>query len=252
MSDFRAESSTEMFKTIRDPTYVGGLTRTFTVDFVRLHENQRYDADRFDPKYDEFFRRLDEAGRTERLGDLLREKPKRGTQPTYDANGTVLVINSQQIHADQIDTETCSYTTSELVTLNRNKGRIKKYDVLLNSTGYIIIGRCQAWLEDTEAIVDSHVTILRPKEQLDPVFLAVFLNSRLGYLQTERAWTGSSGQIELRREAIEDFKVLVPSLEAQHVIRADIEAAHAARSEAKRLWLKTTRAMEANILGEAR
>jgi type I restriction enzyme, S subunit len=111
---------------------------------------------------------------------------------------------------------------------------------------------CQAWLEDAEAIVESHVTILRPIEQLDPVFLAVFLNSRLGYLQTERAWTGSSGQIELRREAIEDFKVLVPPLKAQHVIRADIEAAHSARWRAKRLWLKATRAMEASILGEDR
>lgn len=195
---------------------------------------------------------MDEAGRAERLGDLLREVPKRGAQPTHDANGSVLVINSQQIHADQIDTESCSYTTSDLVALKRNKGRIKKYDVFLNSTGYVTIGRCQAWLEDAEAIVYSQVTILRPKEQLDPVFLAVLLNSRLGHLQTERTWTGSSGQIELRREAIEDFKVLVAPLKAQHVIRADIEAAHSARSEAKRLWLKATRAMETSILGEDR
>lgn len=108
------------------------------------------------------------------------------------------------------------------------------------------------WLEETEAIVDSHVTILRTVDELDPVFLAVFLNSRLGYLQTERAWTGSFGQIELRREAIEDFRILVPPLEAQLAVRNDIEAAHPARLEAKRLWMKATRAVEANVLDDER
>lgn len=122
MDDSRAENLARTFEIIRDPTYVGGLTRSFVVDFARLHEDQRYDADRFDPKYHEFFDRLDKADRTERLGNLLREKPKRGVQPTYNANGDILVINSQQIHADKIDTETCSYTISELVASKRNRG----------------------------------------------------------------------------------------------------------------------------------
>lgn len=185
----------DIFEIVRDPTYVGGITPTFEVEFSRLTLDQRFDADRFDPKYDEFFRRLHKAGSVVRLGDKLREKPRRGVQPIYDANGDILVINSQQVHADKIDLESCSRTTHDLVALKRNKGRIKKYDVLLNSTGYITIGRCQAWLEDVEAIVDSHVTVLRPNDEIDPVYLAAFLNSRLGYLQTERAWTGSSGQI---------------------------------------------------------
>ncbi len=179
--------SKDIFEIFRDPTYVGGSSRTFEIEFSRLSLDQRFDADRFDPKYDEFFKRLQKAGSVARLGDKLREEPKRGVQPTYDANGETLVINSQQIHADKIDLDSCSRTTRDLVALKRNRGRIKKYDVLLNSTGYITIGRCQAWLEDAEAIVDSHVTILRPDDDIDPVYLAVFLNSRLGYLQTERA-----------------------------------------------------------------
>lgn len=239
-----------MFEINRDPTFVGGETRTFTVSVARLLKDARFDADRFDPKYDEFFERLNAAGRVERLGDFLREPPKRGVQPKYDANGEVLVINSQQIHADKIDLESCSRTTSELVADARNKGRIRKFDVLLNSTGYITIGRCQVWLEDAEAIVDSHVTILRPVDELDPMYLATFLNSRLGYLQTERAWTGSSGQIELRREDISEFKVLIASPKTQRAVREAVESAHAARIEAKRLWLKATQIVEGNILNE--
>ncbi len=248
MNNKDSENTLTTCDVVRDPTFVGGATRTFTVDFSRLVNDSRFDADRFDPKYDRFFEKLKRAGRTKRLGDVLKETARRGVQPTYDANGNIFVINSQQIHADTIDLESCSYTTPEYVAAKRNRGRIQKYDVLLNSTGYITIGRCQAWLEDMEAIVDSHITILRPSQQLDPVFLAVFLNSRLGYLQTERAWTGSSGQIELRREAIEDFIVPVPPPKVQHAIREDIEAAHAARREAKRLWLKANDAVEADIL----
>ena len=249
MSESTIQPSDAIFEIVRDPTYVGGSTRTFEVDVSKLLLDQRFDADRFDPKYDEFFRRLHKAGDVVRLGDILREEPKRGVQPIYDANGDILVINSQQIHADKIDLESCSRTTQELVALKHNKGKITKYDVLLNSTGYITIGRCQAWLENVDAIVDSHITVLRPNDKIDPVYLAAFLNSRLGYLQTERAWTGSSGQIELRRETIAEFQVLVLPPEIQLSVRKNVEAAHAARFEAKRLWQTATETIEAGILG---
>ena len=91
--------------------------------------------------------------------------------------------------------------------------------------------------------------MLRPNDKIDPVYLAAFLNSRLGYLQTERAWTGSSGQIELRRETIAEFQVLVLPPEIQLSVRKNVEAAHAARFEAKRLWQTATETIEAGILG---
>ncbi len=139
-------------------------------------------------------------------------------------------------------------STSELVASTRQKGKIKRLDVLLNSTGYITIGRCQCYLDDYEAVVDSHVTILRPEAGLDPVYLAAFLNSRLGYLQTERAWTGSSGQIELRKDSIEEFQILLADTKIQAAIRKDVEAAHAARLESRRLLQKALARVEADIL----
>jgi len=91
--------------------------------------------------------------------------------------------------------------------------------LLLNSTGYITIGRCQALLDDVLAVVDSHVSIIRPKPDLYPVYLGLFLNSRLGQMQTERGWTDSSGQIELRREVIQDYVIWKPDLALQLRIR---------------------------------
>ncbi len=102
-----------MFDIIRDPTYVGGDTHTFETTYSRLKEDSRFDADRFDPKFDEFFKRIKKAGKVVRLGDWLTERAKRGAQPAYDANGSIYVINSQQIHSDKIDMESCSMTTPE-------------------------------------------------------------------------------------------------------------------------------------------
>ncbi len=42
--------------------------------------------------------------------------------------------------------------------------------------------------------------------------------------------------------------MLIPSSETQLAVRRDIEAAHAARLEAKRLWQKASEAVEADIL----
>ena len=59
------------------------------------------------------------------------------------------------------------------------------------------IGRSQVLLDDESAVVDGHVSIIKPKPGLDPVYLSLYLNTLPGQLQTERNWTGSSGQIEL-------------------------------------------------------
>jgi type I restriction enzyme M protein len=248
MTSKNLAKSIDIATVIRDPTYVGGSVGIYSIDFNSLALAKRFDADAFDPRYDELFSRLSKSGTVKRLGDLLSAKPKRGVQPTYDPNGDILVINSQQIHSDKIDTESCSRTTKELVEAKRNRGLIQKHDVLLNSTGYITIGRCQSWLENEEAIVDSHVTILRPKpREVDPIYLSVFLNSRLGYLQTERSWTGSSGQIELRKEAIEEFQVLIPTAAQQRKIREAIEESHDARSKSKQLLKRATELVEGSI-----
>ncbi|MFQ6101668.1 MAG: hypothetical protein ACE5OS_10615 [Anaerolineae bacterium] len=53
-------------------------------------------------------------------------------------------------------------------------------------------------------------------------------------MQTERSWTGSSGQIELRSELVENYTVCKPDQALQRRVRRLVEKAHAARKEAKR------------------
>ena len=108
----------------------------------------------------------------------------------------------------------------------------------------ITIGRCQCLIEDIRAVVDNHVAIIRPEIGLDPVFLAAFLNSRLGLMQTEQSHTGSSGQIELRPDLAEDFIVWLAPAEVQLRVRESILAAHTARHDARRLFNRAQRVVE--------
>lgn len=207
----------------------------------------RLDAEYFQPKYERLLTLLKDTGNAFRLGDLLGYC-QRGFQPAYEATGDVLVINSEHVGKRHVELEGNRRTTRAFVEKNRGRGVVRKYDVLLNSTGYVTIGRAQTLLCEADAIVDSHVTILRTKEGLDPVFLGLFLNSMPGFLQTERGWTGSSGQIELRLDVIKDFTVWAAPAETQARIRQGLEASEAARQESQRLLTEAKRMVESMVL----
>lgn len=111
----------------------------------------------------------------------------------------------------------------------------------------ITIGRCQCILDDAVAVADNHVAIIRPTESIDPVYLACFLNSQPGMMQTERGYSGSSGQIELRPEVVGNFLIWVAPQEIQNVIRKSIEMAHRARKDSRLLLERAKRAVEIAI-----
>ena len=71
-------------------------------------------------------------------------------------------------------------------------------------------------------------------------------------MQTERGWTGSSGQIELRREVIQDYVIWKPDLALQLRIRQMVEEGNVARLEAHRLLEDAKRRVEEMVLGEGR
>jgi restriction endonuclease S subunit len=94
-----------------------------------------------------------------------------------------------------------------------------KYDVIMNSTGWGTIGRANCIMHQEKTVVDNHVTIIRCDEgQCNPVYMAVFLNSKMGQMQTEKWLSGSSGQIEIYPADIGRYVVYLPSMEFQQKI----------------------------------
>lgn len=218
--------------------------------YTDVQAAERFDAEYFQPKFDHLLSHIENTTQMVRLGDYLREPAHRGLQPLYVDDGEYRVINSQHIGSCSINLDDNRRTSEVLAQRNKGKSIVKRNDVLLNSTGYQTIGRAQALLEEVSAVVDSHVTILRPKPPLDPVYLAAFLNGLPGFLQTERHWTGSSGQIELRLGAIENYKVWLAPNEVQKDIRKNIEEANDAGSEARRLLDEAKAMVEKAILAD--
>ena len=78
---------------------------------------------------------------------------------------------------------------------------IKKYDILINSTGVGTLGRVCQNETDIKMTADSHITIVRPdKNKINPLFLGYVLKSQQKFI--ENLGEGSTGQTELKRERL--------------------------------------------------
>ena len=198
----------------------------------------RLDAEHFQPRFAALASILEAKGDSERLGDQLLFSA-RGSQPGY-ADAGLPVINSKHVLRNAI-----SFDDD-----NRRAGSddhsllIQSGDVLINGTGVGTIGRAAPYLHESSALPDNHVTILRPNSRLDPVYLAVFLNSLAGQLQVDQHLRGSSGQIELYPSDIAEFQVWVAPMALQLEIRRLVEESSAQRHCAKGLLDAAKRSIE--------
>lgn len=153
-----------------------------------------------------------------KLADLC-DLISRGITPSYtdDKNEGILVLNQKCIRDNTINLELARLTNPNKKKVAENK-LINKYDILVNSTGVGTLGRvAQIKSLSTKMTVDSHVTIVRPKKEINPIFLGynLFMNQR--YI--ESLGEGSTGQTELSRIRLgESLKIIVPRLKEQESI----------------------------------
>ncbi|MFC8313556.1 N-6 DNA methylase [Gordonia sp. NPDC057258] len=92
-----------------------------------------------------------------------------------------------------------------------DRAKVQKGDVLLSSTGTGTLGKAGVYEEDTPAVADSHITIIRvDQKKIDPRYLADFLRDGFGRVQSDRLFAGSTGLVELSRENVDS--IVVPNL----------------------------------------
>lgn len=142
----------------------------------------------------------------------------RGISPKYDDNGDSLVINQRCIREQKIDMTVARRQSKQIPDAKL----IKDGDVLINSTGVGTLGRvAQVFGEYENTTVDSHVSIVRPGDLVDPYFFgAAMLDKQEEF---ERLGTGATGQTELGRESIGRVRILLPPLEVQRQIGGKIK-----------------------------
>ncbi|WP_211248650.1 restriction endonuclease subunit S [Acidocella facilis] len=212
---------------------------SFTASASSALTAERIDAQFFRPLFAEVEARLLATGSACGLGSLLSANT-RGRQPKYADEG-LPVINSKHVRTNRVilvDNRTAAEPGAGIV--------IETGDVLVNGTGEGTIGRTAPYLHGQRALPDNHVTVLRT-DHVDPVYLAVFLNSPLGQWQIERHIKGSSGQVELYPSDIARIMIWDAPDAVQQSVRAAILSAFDEERRANDLLDAAKRAVEIAI-----
>jgi type I restriction enzyme S subunit len=134
----------------------------------------------------------------------------RGIGPSYIDEGGIPVLNQKCVRDHRVDfTLARRHDSARKPVTGRT---LRKNDILVNSTGQGTLGRvAQILAEPGEAIVDSHITVVRHAENVSPTFLGVALLGREADI--ESLAEGSTGQTELSRTRLGDLLMLNPSTE---------------------------------------
>ncbi|MEE1771398.1 restriction endonuclease subunit S [Streptomyces sp. JV185] len=145
----------------------------------------------------------------------------RGVAPKYsDDPDELIVLNQKCIRDGRVNLAPARRTLGEKV---KSPKLLHRNDVLVNSTGVGTLGRVARWTSDSEATVDSHVTIVRfDAQQVDPV-CAGFAMLR-AQPDIEAMGEGSTGQTELRRAQVGGLEITLPSPSRQRELRVKLDS----------------------------
>ena len=99
-------------------------------------------------------------------------------------------------------------------------GKIVQFgDVLINSTGAGTLGRvAQLLFEIDECTVDSHVTIVRPKEGVPVYYFGLHLTGLESYVAT--LGRGATNQTELSKDDIAALEIVLPSSSSAQIFES--------------------------------
>jgi|GEM_PF-2410541 len=249
---FYSEAEQELLERLEWKSFNKKHTLSYKTISNTIENNARLDAEFYQPKFITLASFLQKKGAM-RLGEFCN-KPNRGVQPEYVADGNVLVINSKHLGSTQIDIENTERTSDAFFSdENSFDARLKKFDVLMYSTG-AYVGRANVYLENQNALASNHVTIIRPNSEIcSPVYLALYLNSEPGLMQTDQRASGSA-QREIYSQEIINYHVFLPQnkngkvdLEWQNKLADKIIKAYEAKKEAKKKLKEAIELVEREI-----
>lgn len=166
--------------------------------------------------------------------DEISEMVCRGITPKYNPNSDETVLGQTCVRNNLVLLENGRLHSPKKVT----EKWLQKYDLLINSTGVGSLGRtAQIWFEPTKLVVDSHVTIVRCKDEKHALYLGFWAFEHEKYI--ESLHTGSTGQTELPRDHVKAIRLVLPSDEAlerfNKMSKPSVRLIAANQEESKRL-----------------
>jgi type I restriction enzyme S subunit len=130
----------------------------------------------------------------------------RGITPKYDDDAPGIVINQKCIRNRMVNLDFARRQSKQVPSTKL----VQFGDVLINSTGAGTLGRvAQLLFQIDECTVDSHVTIVRPKEGVPVYYFGLHLTGLESYVAT--LGRGATNQTELSRDDIAALEIVLPS-----------------------------------------
>lgn len=144
---------------------------------------------------------------------------KRGKSAKYGKSKIQIIKSGQARGWFDFDFSEKHYVDETFVVDER---KLVRGDLLINSTGVGTAGRVTYFNEDGDFVVDSHITIFRPNQNLILPEYALCVLGAIGFGNIENMAVGQSGQIELSLDIIGNIKIPVPPIDVQKQIVEEI------------------------------
>ena len=164
----------------------------------------------------------------------ISEMVCRGITPKYNDESDELILGQTCIRNNLVLLENGRLHAPRKIT----EKWLKKYDLLINSTGVGSLGRtAQVWFDPSKLVVDSHVTTVRAADPRYALYMGFWAFEHERYI--ESLHTGSTGQTELPRDHVKAIRLVLPSdaeLEKFNAVaQPAVELIVANQKESKRL-----------------
>ncbi len=207
-------------------------------NFSDVLASNRFDAEYWQPKYDEIEKRVSHVAQKE-LGDIASAQKgvEVGSEAYLDSGKDFVRVADFSIYGIEKTEKKISQELYDKLSSNKPK----KGEVLFTKDG--TMGISFALNEDVDAILSSAFLRLKPKVKINTTYLALVLNSFYCKAQIERM-SGGAIIAHLKPDCAMRIKIPMLSEEKQGELAEKIVVALRLRQEAKMLLEKAKRAVE--------
>ena len=204
--EYRTLSNIHQF--IRHP-----VDTTRTVEFRMTAKFQH-------PRY-EYLQRILKCFETVKLRTLCSTPINRGVQPLYDPDGETYVVKTLNLQHSHLDFAEADFVNRAFYDEHKD-AQVHEDDILISSTGEGR-GKVDIYKEESEAIADSHISIVRVKESVNPQFIVYYLRSLIGKMILELSEIAIKGTPEIYSYMLEKAPIIVVDREMQDNIVEKVE-----------------------------
>lgn len=169
-----------------------------------------------------------EGWRFVRLGDIVAKRIKRGKSPKYVPRSNTLVFAQKcNTKRGNIDLSLALYLDESTIGKYPEEEFMLDGDIVLNSTGRGTLGRVGQYRvtdnpHDIPLVSDSHVTIIRPMQNISSEFVYYVLKHYQPHIET--LGEGSTNQTELSAKKVAELLIPLPPLNEQHRIVSRLDS----------------------------